>query len=798
MPTCLRVLLPLPLPAFDFLPPFDLREQVSNAPESYLGYRLVVPWQQGVRVGIVVGTRELKASGALELREGVSFLDAEPFVTPNAVQLIDALAEHSLTPAGLVLRDLLPVGLSVNLQHDVRLVEGATLGVSSHAELTTDWQPSETINPSELDFLRRQGVLLERASIIPDTVQQLVPRKPADDALDGKSKANQRRALDYLLDTRAMDSAAALSRAVNVPASAVRALITKGYARYEDALAPPAPLPEYPPEPLGTPPVFEPSPSGPPPSQDELLTASVVSVSGGLRRERLAALLPALTHWIGQGRSVLVLVPEHARLHETARALTAHVPLLTLNGELSEKQRSHVWTRVQQGMSVVLVGSYLALLAPLKDVAAVVVLEEGSSSYKLLAGSRLSVPTAAQMLADLYDCPLWLTDALIRPSTALQTGQYTLTSSDGAVKHLQHQAKALAATLPQPKARVHVINLAEAHNYPLTADLIRVLKQVAERHRQAILLAPRKGFSAALRCGACGHVVTASHCDCALPLRYHRRGQVLRCHQCQFEQPIPTFCPNCQSDALQPARAAGTEWIAEQLRTAIPNLQVRRLDSDSKDDLNLLYDGKPGVLVATTAIFRQTPLPNVSLIALTLLDTLFSTADFRSDEVAYRALLNLPELAPGKRPLTIVQTFQPEHPALRAWLAAEQTQADDIGPDSSPDFNRALLDRRARYRYPPFSVLCKVQISDRKAPSAAQAAAFLADAIRVAGAAEADLIGPMAAPVAHARGYYHQHLLIRADSSAHMLTYLQPVRDYRGSSKLRWDVEPWDVGGLLD
>jgi primosomal protein N' (replication factor Y) len=242
------------------------------------------------------------------------------------------------------------------------------------------------------------------------------------------------------------------------------------------------------------------------------------------------------------------------------------------------------------------------------------------------------------------------------------------------------------------------------------------------------------------------------------------------------------------------------------------------LERGQTDDLSALYAGSPGVLISTTAIFRHAPLPNVSLIGLTLLDTLFSTADFRSDEVAYRSLCNLTELAPQRRPLILVQTFQPEHPVMHAWLNADNanasnadtanasnadtSKADPLVADAAnvseqDSFMDAILARRERYHYPPYAVLGKVQVSDRSADRAARAVTFLADAVRTLGASDSELIGPMPAPVAHARGYYHHHLIIHTDTMSRLHDLLQPVRDYRGSAKVRWDVDPDDIGSLL-
>ena len=209
----------------------------------------------------------------------------------------------------------------------------------------------------------------------------------------------------------------------------------------------------------------------------------------------------------------------------------------------------------------------------------------------------------------------------------------------------------------------------------------------------------------------------------------------------------PTSVPACGNPALSPTRAAGTQWIAAEVARVVPSLSVKRFDSDKREDLSTLLTGEPGVVVGTTALLRHPPLPNVSLVGVTLLDAFLSLGDFRAEEEAYRLLLNLGELSPERRPLTLIQTFAPESPLLHAYLTGE-----------SDAFVSDLLERRERFLYPPFAALAKVQLSAREPGTAERAATWLAGALRTAGVAEDELLGPSAAPVARIKGQYSYQL----------------------------------------
>lgn len=732
MPAVLQVLLPLPLPPFDYLP-------MHSAALPEVGQRVAVPWQQSLRIGLVVGIAERQDRQGGELKEAIGTLDSGPFVSPVAITTLQKVAEHTLAPAGTVLADLLPTGLSEALSHEVRALPGVT-GVP----IGTEWLPAAQLKPGQLELYRRQGLIAERVRPVAPTVMRLVARREADAALSPK----QRLALDTLWALGSAVSAAAVAREAEVSEGVVRALIHKGYAEYLQVEAEPPALPGY----SGV--TLEPAPPIP---------SEVTCLSGGRRRERLASLIPNFVATIAAGGSALVLVPEQALIAETARGLAAVLPVAVLSGDLSDAQRRRLWLELAGYGPVVLVGTYLALLAPVFNLRQVVVLEAASSSYKLAAGCRVFVPTAARFLAEAGGAAMLESDALASAEMWVRSDS-------------RHE-------LPRPEPRLHVVDLNHQANWPLSADLIKLLKQVAERERQAVLLAPRRGFSAGLSCPDCGYLAICPHCD--LPLRYHRNGYRLRCHQCGYNSELPPSCPQCGGHQLQPARAAGTQWIQSAVQELLPGFSCFRFDSDQRDNLSSLQDGRPGVVVGTSALLRQPPLPNVSLLCVTLLDTLLYLGDFRSEEETLRLLLNLTELAASRRPLTVIQTFQPGHPLLQA-LTAGSPQA----------FVELVLDRRRRFNYPPYARLAKVQVSAKEGAAAERAAAWLASAIKTLGAQAGELLGPV--PALRLKGLYTFQLLVRAADEERLRTLLAPAQGYRGEARVRFDVDPRDITQFIE
>lgn len=743
-----EILLPLPLPAFSFLVPYG-----SEA--GPVGGRVVVPWQGGLRIGLCTGLSDARLDDGLRLRELICWLDAdEPFFADAAVPLFAELAEAARLPAGAILAAFSATGFHGELDHGI-MIEGGAPG-SPEAETGT-WIPAATVSGDRLEELRQAGLVRERAALRPRTVRQLAAATTGTDGLPaGKRTANQLRALELLLEGPAA-SAAALARDAGVPGSAARALVKRGLAEYRELPAPPA-IPEL-------------------PAAETPLPAAAFSVPeqgsfqlfGGLRRSRLAELVPLLKKETAAGRSPLLLAPEQGILKEAASWLRGHVPLLVFSGELKDEEREYVRGQAAATAGTVLAGTYPALFLRQRNPGSIIVLEAASDSWKLQSGARLFIPDAARLMAELQERRL------------VQTGIFQTAELKA--------ADLPVLRLPSPRQRLHVTDLNSASSWPLDADLIRVLRQVRDRGRQAVILASRRGFSAALVCLECGLTVGCPNCD--LPLRYHQRENRLRCHQCNHGEAVPARCPSCGGRELQPSRTAGTEWLQERIRELLPGFPVLRHDADSRQLPEALLAGEPGVLVATVAALRLPPLPGVSLIAVTMFDGHVSLGDFRAGENMLGLLLALPELTLKERPLVIVQTFRPGDPVL------EVLRADDA-ERALLEFTRRTAERREAFGYPPAGRLARVEVSARDRAAARSGAERLRGALLTAGAAEEDVLGPVPSGVARVRGRYVWQLLLRSRTEERFRQLLDSVPAGRSGVRIAVDVDPRGAGLLLE
>lgn len=765
MPTAIDVILPLPIGPLTYLAPLT----DDGAVEA--GQRVVVPWQGGARVGIIGDVHVVSAGRGVELRHALQLLERSPWLDRSALLTLQGLARYTGVPAGLVLSTLNPAGLNPELAHEVHLPPEAVaylvaLGARVPAPATGgSWFDAALIDAKALDELRRQGLVDERVASVPLTRRLLVPLRKADEELAGARRLAQRTALALLFEREEVESAAALAADAEVSASAVRALVAKGYAGYEERElpdpAPPAPLLA---EESGAAPGVAVAPELVAPPADG-------AVLGGNRRARLAALAPRLGADLDAGASVLVLAPETAMAQEAASQLAASLPVSILTGEANDRQRMRLWSELQGGGPQVLVGTYLSLLAPLPNLGRIVLLDHGSSAYKLQSGARVLVSKAAVMRARLADVPLTLLDVVAGPEV--------VTNVPAAGRR----------DLPLPRIRLHVADLTGTSSWPVHPDLTRTLKQVVDRDRQAVVLAPRRGYSGAFGCPDCGWQAPCPNCD--LTLRYHRDEGVLSCHQCGHEEGLPRVCPSCGGTHAGPLKGAGTQWIADRLRTNLGAFPVYRYDRDQRDDPAPLLAGEPGVVVGTQAVLGLPPLPNLSLIGITQFDAHLGAADFRAEEELLRTLLRLTELGVERQPLLVVQTFSPQHELLEALGSPDPAAALEV-------LLARQLARRKSFGYPPFAVLAKLQFSARDRGSALAAAQHALDALLTGGANAEEVLGPASAPVEKVKGRYHFQLLLRAPDEVRMETLLALMPRSFAGARMNVDVDPRDVSALLD
>ncbi len=430
--------------------------------------------------------------------------------------------------------------------------------------------------------------------------------------------------------------------------------------------------------------------------------------------------LEAARDCMARGRAVLLLVPEinltPQLVREVARTLDLSPEaeeLVVMHSGLSAGERLAAWLAAAEGRARVVIGTRLAVFAPLPALGLIVVDEEHDASYKQQEGLRYSARDLAVWRARQQGCPVVLGSA----TPSLESWHHAL---EGRYRRIDLPERVSGAE-PPPITLVDT-RRATLHE-GLSETVVRALDEVLSAGRQALVFLNRRGYSPVLHCSACGWLSGCARCSAWMVM--HRptgsRGQ-LRCHHCGAEARIPRACPDCGNPELQ-ALGRGTQRLEESLAERWPQARIARIDADStrgKGRAEALFDavhsGDYDLLVGTQMLAKGHDFDRLALVVVLQADTLLYSQDFRAPERLFAQLMQVAGRAGrrGQAARVLVQTSFPDHALYRALLTHDYA-----------GFARSQLAERKMAGMPPFGhqALLTAQASEL-----AQALGFLAEA----------------------------------------------------------------------
>ena len=477
---------------------------------------------------------------------------------------------------------------------------------------------------------------------------------------------------------------------------------------------------------------------------------------------KTAIYVEAIIASLSRGRPALVLVPEIALampLVDRLRAdLSARVALL--HSGLGDGERADEWRRIRAGDVDIVVGTRLAVLAPLADVGLIAVDEEHDGAYKSDRTPRIQARDTAIRLAELAGAAVLLGSA----TPAVE--------SVGKARERRYERVVLPARPSGAKPVIEVVDLREelrAGNRSLFSGRLVAALGVLDRSAgdQAILTINRRGTASVVLCRDCGHVQTCPECE--RPLVYHQAGTTLRCHHCGRATPIATRCPNCGSPRIR-YLGGGTQRVEEEVRRRFPGLRVGRLDRDVVEHrgaadrvIDAFAAGNLDVLVGTSLVTKGLDIPAVTLVGVVSADVALNLPDERAAERTYQLLAQAAGRAGrGDRPgLAIIQSYQPEHPAIQA-----------VATDDAAAFYDAELELRRRFGSPPFGALVKLMVGLADRDGAEREAEAMATRLResaVARGSDTVVIGPAPAYIARRADRWRWNLVLRGSDPRALL-----------------------------
>ncbi|KAJ02121.1 primosomal protein N' [Sulfitobacter mediterraneus] len=493
--------------------------------------------------------------------------------------------------------------------------------------------------------------------------------------------------------------------------------------------------------------------------------------------------LEAVAAALSAGRQALVLLPEIALteqfLHRVEERFGAKPAEWHSGATMTERRR--IWRMVGQGQAQLVIGARSALFLPYQNLGLIVVDEEHDSSYKQEEGVLYNARDMAVLRAAICGAQVVLASATPSLETwaNVEAGKYRrldLTSRFGpAVMPTMGAIDMRGEALPSDKW--------------VSPSLQAEVNKRLEKGEQAMLFINRRGYAPITLCRACGHQIGCDHCDARMV--EHRFLKRLVCHQCGESKPMPEACPSCEAvDKLAPV-GPGVERLGEEALALWPDAKVATLSSDMygsaralKAEIAGIADGAADIIIGTQLVAKGHNFPNLTLVGVIDADLGLMGSDLRAAERTFQLMRQVAGRAgraeaPGT---ALLQTYQPEHPVIRAILAGDEDA-----------FWSAEAGERKQAGVPPYGRMAGIILSGPDVAQVFDAGNLLASQDGPLRAIGAQVFGPAAAPIARVRGRHRVRLLVKADKSAPLqdalARWVAQVR-LKGDLRLAVDIDP--------
>lgn len=493
--------------------------------------------------------------------------------------------------------------------------------------------------------------------------------------------------------------------------------------------------------------------------------------------------LEAVAACLRKGRQALVLLPEIALTAEFLKRVEVRfgaTPAEWHSGATMTERR-RVWRMVGQGNAQLVIGARSALFLPFRDLGLIIVDEEHDTAYKQEEGVLYNARDMAVLRAAMCSAQVVLASA----TPSLETW---VNAEAGKYQRVDLNARFGTAVLPTMRAvDMRAEDLAPATW--ISPTLKTAMTARMQRGEQSLLFLNRRGFAPVTICRACGTQVACDHCDARMV--EHRFMKRLMCHQCGETKPVPEVCPSCKVEGKMAPVGPGIERLGEEAAALFPEARIAVLSSDLfgsaralKARIEEIAAGEADIILGTQLVAKGHNFPLLTLVGVIDADLGLQGSDLRAGERTFQLMRQVAGRAgraerPGE---ALMQTFQPEHPVIRAILTGDEEE-----------FWRAEAEQRREAGVPPFGRMAGIILSGSDLAQVFDLGNALArndGPLRQVGA---HLFGPAPAPIARVRGRHRVRLLIKAAKGVPLqeaiARWTAPFK-MKGDLRLNVDIDP--------
>lgn len=691
------------------------------------GTRVVVPLRSEREEGIVLASYDTDKVFDFPLRPIQNVLDKEPWFTPEMLDTAEKMSHYFLTAYG----EILP--------------------------LFTIQKTMKSYEPAREEWLKPLPGL-------------------APDSVPSRAKA-QRKLIEYLLvhgpqskkSLRAHFSGPVIKAVGELPQVSLEEAYKETTSAYAKVAHSPVPLTDLQAS------VFKKIQASMHKDQAETFLLHGVTGSG-----KTQVYIRAAQECLEQGKTAIILVPEIVLTDQIVHRFVEVFgdEVVVFHSKITIHQRNNNWERLRRKDSHIIIGARSAIFAPAEDIGLIVLDEEHDHSYKQEDMVRYHARNVAQWRAQYHKCPLILGSAT--PSIVsyyhAQMGDYTL---------LEMGQRIFEQAMPQ----VTIVDMKEEllrGNYSVFSDDLRnLIQRTLDKKEQMIILLNRRGYSTFVMCRECGQPILCPHCQVSMV--YHQAQEELKCHYCDYHEPIPHTCPQCGSSKIK-FFGSGTQKVEEELRRHFSGARIARLDQDvaaKKGNVEAILhgfaQGQYDILLGTQMVSKGHDFENVTAVGVLTADSVLNIPLYTAAERTFNLLTQTAGRAGrGHKPgQVVIQTYNPLNYAI-----IKSKAHDYVG------FYQEEIENRRSLNYPPFGQMIHMVVRHKDEGKANQIAErIVEDLLMHVDKQTVDVLGPYDNTVKKIRDLYRISIMIRGRDLTAVKTYIQSSWIYK-QEDLIIDVDP--------
>ena len=474
------------------------------------------------------------------------------------------------------------------------------------------------------------------------------------------------------------------------------------------------------------------------------------------------------------GRSVVVLVPEISLTPQMLAEFSHHFEdIMVVHSTITESQRHLLWLDALNSTKPRLViGARSAIFTPLKDIGVIIVDEAHEPSFKQEQSPRYSALRAATILGRYHKSKV-----IFGSATPSVIDRYLAEKSGNPILRLTKPARkdvsAPIITLVDMTKKDYLSNTRF-----FSKQLINELRATISSGGQALIYHNRRGSASTTLCDNCGW--TAICPNCYIPLTLHADLYKNICHICNYQDKVPTSCPDCNNVNII-HKGVGTKLIETELTKIFPKVRIARFDADNGTSETLgeryedLYNAKIDIAIGTQIVAKGLDLPHLKMVGVIQADSGLALPDFSSSERTFQLLTQVIGRVGRNENSTkaVIQSYQVNHPSVVFGLSQDYES-----------FYQYALKQRKDGLFPPYTYLLKLVCSYKSESAAIKSSNALQDILSKNINKNVRILGPTPAFYERRNDSYRWQLILKSPKRQYLMEALKFVPTANWQSEL--------------